>query len=88
LNIVARRRWVRPYLGYYLGLVKDDRCSIPNNGPLPCHLTTREEELSDIGDVSFEHLSTLLRQSVEGGFENVALVEVGSVVVGVSTLHA
>jgi hypothetical protein len=44
--------------------------------------------LSEIGDVSFKHLSTLLRQGVEDGFEDVALVEVGSVVVGVSTLHA
>jgi hypothetical protein len=52
------------------------------------HLATREEELSEIGDVSFERLSTLLRQGVEGGFEGVALIEVGFVVAGVSTLHA
>jgi hypothetical protein len=68
--------------------VEHDRCSIPENSPLPCHLTTREEELSKIGDVSFERLSTLLRQGVECGFEDVALVEVGSIVAGVSTLHA
>jgi hypothetical protein len=43
--------------------------------------------LSEISDVSFEHLSTLLRQGVEGGFEDVALVKVGSVIAGVSTLH-
>jgi hypothetical protein len=88
LNIIARGRWVRPYLGYYLGLVEDDRCSIPENNPLPCHFTTREEELSKIGDVSFECLATLLHQGVEGGFEDVALVNVGSVVNKVSTHHA
>jgi hypothetical protein len=46
------------------------------------------EELLKIGAICFEHLVTLLRQGVEGGLENVALVEVGSVVPGVSTLHA
>jgi hypothetical protein len=88
LNIIARGRWVRPYLGYYLRLVEDDRYSIPENGSLPLYLATREEELSEIDDVSFEHMATLLRQSVEGGFEDVALVEVRSVIVGISTLHA
>jgi hypothetical protein len=38
--------------------------------------------------VSFECLTTLLRQGVKGGLEDVALVEIGSVIVGVSTLHA
>jgi hypothetical protein len=88
LNIIARGRWVRPYLGYYLRLVEDDRYSIPENGSLPLYLITREEELSEIDDVSFERMATLLRQSVEGGFEDVALVEVRSVIVGISTLHA
>jgi hypothetical protein len=78
---------VRPYFGYYLGLVEDDRCSIPENNLLPCHFAMQEKELSEISDVSFKRMSTLLRQSVEGGFEDVALVEVGSIVVGVSTLH-
>jgi hypothetical protein len=82
-----RGRWVRPYLEYYLGLVEDDRCSIPENNPLPHHFATQEEELSEIGNVSFERLSTLLHQGVEGEFEDVALVEVGSIVAGVSTLH-
>jgi hypothetical protein len=68
--------------------VEDDRCSILENNPLLCHLTMREEELSKISDVSFERLSTLLHHGVEGGFEDFALVEVGSVVAGVSTLHA
>jgi hypothetical protein len=68
--------------------VEDDRCSIPNDYPLPRHFVTREEELSEINNVSFKCLSTLLHQSVEGGFENVALVEVSTIVVGVSTLHA
>jgi hypothetical protein len=68
--------------------VEDNWCSIPKTSPLPRHLATQEEELSEISDVSFEHLSTLLHQGVKGGFENVALVEVGSIVVRVSTLHA
>jgi hypothetical protein len=84
----VRGRWVRPYLGYYLGLVEDDRCSILENSTLPHHFTMREEELFEIGAVSFEHLATLLRQSVEGGLKDVALVEVGSVVAGIFTLHA
>jgi hypothetical protein len=48
---------------------------------LPCHFATREEKLSKIGDVSFDRMSTLLRQGVEGGFKNVALIEVRYVVV-------
>jgi hypothetical protein len=68
--------------------VKDDRCSISENSPLLRYLTTREEDLSEDDDVSFEHLSTLLRHGVECGFEDVALVEVRSVVVRVFTLHA
>jgi hypothetical protein len=84
----VRERWVRSYLGYYLGHVKDDRCSIPENNPLPRHLTMLEEDLSDIGDVSFERLSTILRQSVKGGFKDVFLIEVRSIIAGVSTLHA
>jgi hypothetical protein len=68
--------------------VEDDRCCILKNSSLPRHLATREEELSEIDDVSFERLSTFLRQSIEGGFEDLTLVEVGSVVARVSTLHA
>jgi hypothetical protein len=83
-----RGQWVRSYLRYYLELVEDDRCSITKNSPLLYHFTTREEELPEISDVNFERLSTLLRQGVEGGFEDIALVEVRSVVDGVSTLHA
>jgi hypothetical protein len=48
----------------------------------------QEEELSENGDVSFERLSTLFCQGVKGGFEDVALVEAGSIVAGVLTLHA
>jgi hypothetical protein len=88
LNIIARERWVRPYLGYYLSLVKDDRCSILENSPMPCHFATQEEELFKIGAVCFVRLATLLRQGVEGGLEDIALVEVGSVVAGVFTLYA
>ncbi len=67
--------------------MEDDRCSILDNGPLLRHLTTQEEELSEIGEVSFKCLATLLHQGVEGGLEDVVLVEVGSVGAGVSTLH-
>jgi hypothetical protein len=84
LNVIERRRWVRPYLG----LSEDDRCSVLDNCPLSHHLATRQEELLKIGAVCFERLVTLLHQGVEGGLENIALVVVGSVVAGVSTLHA
>jgi hypothetical protein len=73
---------------YYLKLGEDDRHSVLENRPLSRHLVTRKEELFKIGAVCFEHLTTLLHQCVEGGLEDVALVEVGSVVAGVSTLHA
>jgi hypothetical protein len=52
------------------------------------HFTMREEELLKIGMVRFERLVTLLHQGVEGRLEDVSLVEVGSIVPGVSTLHA
>jgi hypothetical protein len=88
LNTIERRRWVRPYLRYYLRLGEDDRSSVHENSPLSCLLAMRNEELFKIGAVCFERLATLLRQGVEGGLEDVALIEVGSVVAGVSTLHA
>jgi hypothetical protein len=88
LNIIERRRWVSPHLGYYPGLGEDDQHSVLENGPLSHHLTAREEELLEIGAVCFERLATLLRHCVKGGLEDVTLVEVGSIVVGVSTLHA
>jgi hypothetical protein len=52
------------------------------------HFIAREEELFMIGAVSFKCLVTHLRQGVEGSLEYVVLVEVGSVVAGVFTLHA
>jgi hypothetical protein len=36
----VRGRWVRSYLGYYLGLVEDDRCSVLENNPVSRHLAT------------------------------------------------
>jgi hypothetical protein len=72
----VRGRWVRPYLGYYLGLVEDDQCGILDNNPMSCHITSREEELFNIGVVSYERLATFLCQGIEGGLEDVALVEV------------
>jgi hypothetical protein len=75
-------------LGPYLGLHEDDRCSVLENNSMSRHLTTRKEELFKIGTVCFERLVTLLRQGVKGGIEDVALVEVRSVVARVSTLHA
>jgi hypothetical protein len=41
-----------------------------------------------IDTVSFVRLMTLHRQGVKGRIDDVVLVEVGSVGVGVSTLHA
>jgi hypothetical protein len=71
----------------YLGLGEDNHRSVLENHPLSRYLATRKEELLKIGAVHFERLATLLRQSVEGGLEDVSLVEVRSVVAGVSTLH-
>jgi hypothetical protein len=48
----------------------------------------REEEFLEIGVVSFKRHVTLLRQGVKGRLDDVVLVKVGSVGVGVSTLHA
>jgi hypothetical protein len=55
-----RGRWVKPYLGYYLGFVEDNRRSVLENSPVSRHLTTREEDLIKIGVVRFERLATLL----------------------------
>jgi hypothetical protein len=63
-------------------------CSILENSSLSRHFATQEYELSEIDDVSFERLATLFRQCVECGVEDVALVEVRSVITGVSTIHA
>jgi hypothetical protein len=72
----------------YLGLVEDDRHSVLENSPVSRHFAMREEELFKIGMLRFERLMTLLRQGVDGGLEDVAPIEVGYVVVGVSTFHA
>jgi hypothetical protein len=48
----------------------------------------REKELSEIGEVSFECLATLLYQGVERGLEDVILVEARFIVAGVFTLYA
>jgi hypothetical protein len=47
-----------------------------------------EEELFEISAVSFERHASHLHQGVEGGLEDVVLVEVGSVGARISTLHA
>jgi hypothetical protein len=54
----VRERWVRLYLGFYLRLVEDDRCSILENSPMSHHFTTQEEELFNIGVASFKCLAT------------------------------
>jgi hypothetical protein len=72
----------------YLGLVEDDRYSVLENSPVSRHFAMREEELFKIGMLRFERLMTLLRQGVDGGLEDVAPIEVGYVVAGVSTFHA
>jgi hypothetical protein len=88
LNIIARGRWVWPYLGYYLSFVEDDRRGVLENNPLPHYFITREEEFFKMDAVVFERLVTLLHQGVEGRLDDVVLVEVGSVGATVSTLHA
>jgi hypothetical protein len=80
LNIIERRRWVRPYLGHYLEFGEDDGHGVLENSPFSHHLVMRKEELLKIGAVCFECLATLLRQGVDGGLENVSLVAVRSVV--------
>jgi hypothetical protein len=52
------------------------------------HFATREEELFKICVVRIERLVTILQQGVEGGLEDVALVEVESSVARISTHHA
>jgi hypothetical protein len=76
------------YLRYYLGFGEDDQRSVLENHPLSHHLATQKEELLKIDAVRFERLVTLLRQGVEGGLENVALVEVRFIMARVSTLLA
>jgi hypothetical protein len=88
LNIIEKRHWIRSYLGYYHRLGEDNRRSVLENSPLSRHLATQKEELFKISAICFERFATLLRQGVEGGLEDVALVEVRFVVAGVSTLHA
>jgi hypothetical protein len=72
-----------PYLGYYLDLVDDDRRGVLEDGPLPCHFTTWEEEFLEIGAVRFERLATFLYQGVESRLNDIVLVEIGSVAAGV-----
>jgi hypothetical protein len=59
LNVIERKRWVRPYLGCYLGLVDDDRRGVLEHEPLSCHLITQVEELIQIGVVGLERLAIL-----------------------------
>jgi hypothetical protein len=68
--------------------MEDDRCSVLENSPVPRHFIMREEELFKIGVLHIKCLSTLLHQGVECRLEDIALVKVGSTVVGVFTLHA
>jgi hypothetical protein len=59
----------------------------PEEQSLPRYFTMREEELFEIGAVSFKRLVTLLRQGIEGMLEDVVLVEVRSISARVSTIH-
>jgi hypothetical protein len=88
LNIIERKRWVRSYLGCYLGLVDDDRRYILEDDPLPCYLITWVEQLIYLHAVSLERLEILLHQGVKCRFDDVVLVEVGSIDTGASFLHA
>jgi hypothetical protein len=62
--------------------------SVLENSPMSCHFTTREEDLFKIDAVSVKCPATLLCQGVKGRLENIALIDVRSVVAIVSTLHA
>jgi hypothetical protein len=53
---------------------------------MPRHFAMREEELFKIDVVHIKRLVTLLRQGVKGGLEDVALIEVESVIARVFTL--
>jgi hypothetical protein len=48
----------------------------------------RVEELIHLGALSLECLAILLRQCVEGGLDDIVLIEVESVDAGISFLHA
>jgi hypothetical protein len=52
------------------------------------HLVRRVEEVIHFGVVSLERLVILLREGIEGGFDDVVLFEVGSVDASASLLHA
>jgi hypothetical protein len=88
LNITERKRGVRSYLGCYLGLVDDDRCSVLEDEPLSHHLIMRVEELIQLGVVHLERLVILLHQCVECGLDDIVFVKVGSVGAEVFLLHA
>jgi hypothetical protein len=79
---------VRPYLRCYLGPANDDRCGVLEDEPLPRHLITRVEKLMQIDAVSLENLAILLCQGVEGGLDDVVLVEVRFIDIRASFLHA
>jgi hypothetical protein len=88
LHIIKRKRWVRSYLEYYFGLTDDGECCILNDGPLPRYLITQVEKLLQTSAVSIECFVTLLHQGVQGGLDDVVLVEVGSIDAEASLLHA
>jgi hypothetical protein len=69
-------------------LVDDDRCCILEDELLLCYLITRVEELIYLGTTSLEYLVILLHQVVEGGLDDVVLVEVGSIDTRATFLHA
>jgi hypothetical protein len=88
LNVIEIKQWVRPYLGYYLGLADDDSRGVLEDAPPTASLRQVREEFLEVSEIGFKRLMTLLRQGVEGRLDDVILVGVGSIVAGVSTLHA
>jgi hypothetical protein len=63
------------------------RCVLEDE-TLPRHLVMRVEELIHLSVVSLDHLVILLHQGVEGGLDDVVLVEVRFIDAGASFLHA
>jgi hypothetical protein len=56
--------------------VDDDQRCVLEDEPMSRHLITRVEELIHLGAVSLECLAILLRQVIDGGLDDVILVEV------------
>jgi hypothetical protein len=87
LHIIERKQRVGLYLRCYLNIADDDRHYILLDEPLPRYHVMREEEPIYLIVVCLERLVIFLHQVVEGWFDDVVIVEVGSVGARASFLH-